>query len=151
MTTIELMPVAEFPGGHGWGYDGVYVSAAHSAYGGPLGLQRLVDAAHAAGLAVVLDVVYNHLGASGVQAMEAFGPYHTAKYATPWGEAINLDDARLRPRPRVDPPVGGAAGSATSTSTACGSTPSTRSPTRARSTSSRRSLAACTARTRGRS
>jgi maltooligosyltrehalose trehalohydrolase len=86
------MPIAEFPGRHGWGYDGVYVSAAHSAYGGPLGLQRLVDAAHAEGLAVILDVVYNHLGASGVKAMEAFGPYFTDSYATPWGAAINLDD-----------------------------------------------------------
>jgi maltooligosyltrehalose trehalohydrolase len=92
VTAIELMPVAEFPGRHGWGYDGVYLSAAHSAYGGPLGLQRLVDAAHAEGLAVILDVVYNHLGASGVKAMEAFGPYLTDKYATPWGKAVNLDD-----------------------------------------------------------
>ena len=91
------MPVAEFPGRHGWGYDGVYLSAAHSAYGGPLGLQRLVDAAHAEGLAVMLDVVYNHLGASGVKAMEAFGPYLTEKYATPWGKAINLDDAGSDP------------------------------------------------------
>ena len=97
VTTLELMPVAEFPGRHGWGYDGVYLSAAHSAYGGPLGLQRLVDAAHAEGLAVVLDVVYNHLGASGVQAMEAFGPYLTDKYATPWGKAVNLDDAESDP------------------------------------------------------
>src|SRR5687767_2181612 len=97
VTAIELMPVAEFPGRHGWGYDGVYISAAHSAYGGPLGLQRLVDAAHAEGLAVILDVVYNHLGASGVKAMEAFGPYLTAKHATPWGEAINLDDAHSDP------------------------------------------------------
>jgi maltooligosyltrehalose trehalohydrolase len=92
VTAIELMPVAEFPGRHGWGYDGVYLSAAHSAYGGPLGLQRLVDAAHAEGLAVILDVVYNHVGASGVKALEAFGPYLTDKYATPWGAAINLDD-----------------------------------------------------------
>src|SRR5215217_186165 len=60
ITTLELLPVAEFPGRHGWGYDGVYLSAAHSAYGGPEGLQRLVDAAHRAGLAVLLDVVYNH-------------------------------------------------------------------------------------------
>jgi len=97
VTAIELMPVAEFPGRHGWGYDGVYVNAAHSAYGGPLGLQRLVDAAHAEGLAVVLDVVYNHLGASGVKAMEAFGPYLTDKHSTPWGRAINLDDARSDP------------------------------------------------------
>jgi maltooligosyltrehalose trehalohydrolase len=92
VTAIELMPVAEFPGRHGWGYDGVYLSAAHAAYGGPLGLQRLVDAAHAEGLGVILDVVYNHLGASGVKAMEAFAPYLTEKYATPWGKAVNLDD-----------------------------------------------------------
>jgi len=97
VTAVEVMPVAEFPGRHGWGYDGVYISAAHSAYGGPLGLQRLVDAAHGEGLAVVLDVVYNHIGASGVKAMEAFGPYLTAKHATPWGEAINLDDADSDP------------------------------------------------------
>ena len=97
VTAIELMPVNEFPGRHGWGYDGVYISAAHSAYGGPLGLQRLVDAAHAEGLAVILDVVYNHLGASGVKAMEAFGPYLTGKHSTPWGEAINLDDAQSDP------------------------------------------------------
>jgi maltooligosyltrehalose trehalohydrolase len=97
VTAIELMPVAEFPGRHGWGYDGVYTSSAHAAYGGPLGLQRLVDAAHAAGLAVVLDVVYNHIGASGVQALEAFGPYLTEKYATPWGKAINVDDAGSDP------------------------------------------------------
>jgi len=97
VTAIELMPVAEFPGRHGWGYDGVYISAAHSAYGGPLGLQRLVDAAHAEGLAVILDVVHNHIGASGVRAMEAFGPYLTGKHATPWGDAINLDDAQSDP------------------------------------------------------
>src|SRR5215207_6416079 len=93
ITTIELLPVAEFPGVHGWGYDGVYLSAAHSAYGGPLGLQRLVDAAHGEGLAVLLDVVYNHVGASGGQALEAYGPYFTEKYETFWGKAINFDDA----------------------------------------------------------
>ena len=93
ITTIELMPVAAFPGEHGWGYDGVYLSAAHGPYGGPLGLQRLVDAAHAEGLAVLLDVVYNHVGASGAQALEAFGPYFTDKYETFWGKAINFDDA----------------------------------------------------------
>jgi maltooligosyltrehalose trehalohydrolase len=97
VTAIELMPVAEFPGRHGWGYDGVYLNAAHSAYGGPLALQRLVDAAHAEGLAVILDAVYNHLGASGVKAMEAFGPYLTDKHSTPWGKAINLDDAQSDP------------------------------------------------------
>ena len=94
ITTIELMPVAEFPGRHGWGYDGVYLSAAHSAYGGPEALQRLVDAAHAEGLAVLLDVVYNHVGASGAQALEAFGPYFTGMYETVWGKAMNYDDAQ---------------------------------------------------------
>ncbi len=93
ITTLELLPVAAFPGEHGWGYDGVYLSAAHAPYGGPHGLQRLVDAAHAEGLAVLLDVVYNHVGASGAQALEAFGPYFTDKYETFWGKAINFDDA----------------------------------------------------------
>jgi maltooligosyltrehalose trehalohydrolase len=97
VTHVELMPVAEFPGRHGWGYDGVYVSAAHSAYGGPEGLQRFVDAAHAAGVGVILDVVYNHVGASGVKALEAFGPYFTERYATPWGPAINFDGEQCDP------------------------------------------------------
>jgi maltooligosyltrehalose trehalohydrolase len=93
VTAIELMPVAEFPGRHGWGYDGVYLSAAQSSYGGPFGLQRLVDAAHAEGLAVLLDVVYNHVGASGDQALEAFGPFFTHKHETIWGKGLNVDDA----------------------------------------------------------
>jgi maltooligosyltrehalose trehalohydrolase len=91
ITHVELMPVAEFPGHHGWGYDGVYLSAAHSAYGGPHGLQRFVDAAHAAAVGVILDVVYNHVGASGVKALEAFGPYFTERHETPWGKAVNYD------------------------------------------------------------
>jgi len=94
---IEIMPVAEFPGARGWGYDGVYLSAAQSSYGGPEGLARLVRAAHEEGIAVILDVVYNHLGTSGVKAMEAFGPYFTEKYETPWGRAINYDDADCDP------------------------------------------------------
>ena len=93
VNAVELMPVADFPGERGWGYDGVYLSAAHRAYGGPEGLARFVDAAHHAGIAVVLDVVYNHLGASGMSAIEAFGPYLTDKYETFWGKAINYDDA----------------------------------------------------------
>jgi maltooligosyltrehalose trehalohydrolase len=97
VNAIELMPVADFPGMRGWGYDGVYISCAHRAYGGPAGLQRLVDAAHDAGIAVVLDVVYNHLGASGVRAMEAFGPYFTERYETFWGKAMNYDDADSDP------------------------------------------------------
>ena len=97
VTAIEIMPVAEFPGARGWGYDGVYISAAQSSYGGPDGLAELVRAAHREGLAVLLDVVYNHLGASGVKAMETFGPYFTSKYETPWGKAINYDDAECDP------------------------------------------------------
>ena len=92
VTAVEVMPVAEFPGRHGWGYDGVYLAAAHSAYGGPEGFARFVDAAHELGLGVVLDVVYNHVGASGVKALEAFGPYFTDKHETFWGKAINFDD-----------------------------------------------------------
>src|ERR1700754_4565845 len=91
VTAIEIMPVADFPGRRGWGYDGVYIWAAHEAYGGPDGLQRLVDAAHRAGLGVILDLVLNHVGASGEQAMRAFGPYFTDTYSTFWGGAINYD------------------------------------------------------------
>jgi len=97
VTAIEIMPVAEFPGARGWGYDGVYISAAQSSYGGPEGLAALVRAAHEQGLAVLLDVVYNHLGAEGGEAVDAFGPYFTAKYETPWGKAINYDDADCDP------------------------------------------------------
>jgi maltooligosyltrehalose trehalohydrolase len=93
---IEIMPVAEFPGARGWGYDGVYISAAQSSYGGPLGLARLVAAAHREGLAVILDVVYNHVGASGVQALEAFGPYFTDRHETPWGRAIDYASVPVR-------------------------------------------------------
>jgi maltooligosyltrehalose trehalohydrolase len=97
ITAIEIMPVAEFPGHHGWGYDGIYISAAQSSYGGPHAFRRLIDAAHDAGLAVILDVVYNHVGASGTPALEAFGPYFTDKYETPWGRAMNYDDADCDP------------------------------------------------------
>jgi maltooligosyltrehalose trehalohydrolase len=92
VTHVELMPVAEFPGSRGWGYDGVDLFAPHHAYGGPDGLKRLVDACHQRGLAVLLDVVYNHLGPDG-NYLGRFGPYFTQKYSTPWGSAINLDDA----------------------------------------------------------
>ena len=84
------MPVAEFPGRRGWGYDGVDLYAPHHEYGGPFGLAALVDACHARGLAVILDVVYNHLGPAG-NYLSRFGPYFTDRYATPWGEAVNLD------------------------------------------------------------
>ncbi len=96
ITAIEIMPVAEFPGARGWGYDGVYISAAQSSYGGPRGLARLVQAAHDAGLAVILDVVYNHVGASGVTALEAFGPYFTDRLQTPWGRAIDYGVTAVR-------------------------------------------------------
>ncbi len=92
VTAIELLPVAEFSGRHGWGYDGVDLFAPHHAYGGPDGLKRFVDACHAQGLGVIMDVVYNHLGPSG-NYLGQFGPYFTDRYATPWGEAVNFDGA----------------------------------------------------------
>ena len=87
---IELLPVAAFPGERGWGYDGVDLYAAHEAYGGPAGLRRLVDAAHGAGIGVILDVVYNHLGPDG-NHLGAFGPYFSERHQTNWGAAVNLD------------------------------------------------------------
>lgn len=90
ITAIELMPVAQFPGDRNWGYDGVYPFAVQSSYGGPEGLQRLVNAAHCRGLAVILDVVYNHLGPEG-NYLSRFGPYFTGRYLTPWGPAVNFD------------------------------------------------------------
>jgi maltooligosyltrehalose trehalohydrolase len=90
VTAVELMPVAQFPGGRGWGYDGVYPFAPQASYGGPAGLRRLVDACHARGLAVVLDVVYNHFGPEGGYLHE-FGHYFTDRYQTPWGRAVNVD------------------------------------------------------------
>lgn len=90
VTTVELMPVAQFPGARNWGYDGVYPFAVQNTYGGPLALQRFVDRAHALGLAVALDVVYNHLGPEG-NYLGQFGPYFTDRYKTAWGEAINFD------------------------------------------------------------
>ena len=95
VTHVELLPVNDFNGGWNWGYDGVLWSAVHAAYGGPDGLKRLVDACHRAGLAVVLDVVYNHLGPSG-NYLPRFGPYVNAGRNT-WGELINLDGEEARP------------------------------------------------------
>jgi maltooligosyltrehalose trehalohydrolase len=89
VNAIELMPIAEFPGGRNWGYDGVAPFAAQSTYGGPDGLRALVDAAHAQGIAVFLDVVYNHLGPEG-NLLHEWGPYFTSEYATPWGDALNF-------------------------------------------------------------
>ena len=90
ITAIELMPVAEFPGSRNWGYDGVHPYAPHTAYGGARGLKTLVNACHETGLAVVLDVVYNHLGPEGNYLSE-YGPYFTDRYTTPWGQAVNFD------------------------------------------------------------
>jgi len=88
--TVELLPLAGFNGDRGWGYDGVALYAVHEPYGGPDALKRFVDACHARGLGVVLDVVYNHLGPSGNYLPE-FGPYFTDAHHTPWGAAVNLD------------------------------------------------------------
>ena len=96
---VELMPVAAFPGRWGWGYDGVDLYAVHDGYGGPAALQRFVDGCHARGLGVCLDVVHNHLGASG-NYLARFGPYFTQAHHTPWGPAVNLDhegSAEVRP------------------------------------------------------
>ncbi len=90
VTAVELMPVAQFPGSRNWGYDGVYPFAVQNSYGGPAGLKRFVNAAHGKGIAVVLDVVYNHLGPEG-NYLGQFGPYFTDRYHTPWGGAMNFD------------------------------------------------------------
>jgi maltooligosyltrehalose trehalohydrolase len=90
ITAVELMPVAQFPGARNWGYDGVYPFAVHESYGGPEGLKRFVDSCHRRGLAVVLDVVYNHLGPEGNYLAE-YAPYFTDRFHTPWGQAINFD------------------------------------------------------------
>ena len=91
INALQLMPVNQFAGNRNWGYDGVYIYAVQNSYGGPAGLKKLVDACHARNIAVYLDVVYNHLGPEG-HVFNKFGPYFTDKYATPWGNAINLDD-----------------------------------------------------------
>lgn len=90
ITAVELLPVAQFPGNRNWGYDGTYVGAAQESYGGPRALKRLVDACHQRGMAILLDVVYNHLGPEG-NYLGQFGPYFTNRYKTPWGLALNFD------------------------------------------------------------
>lgn len=92
ITAVEIMPVAQFPGDRNWGYDGVFPYAVQNSYGGPDGLKRLVDACHQQGLAVILDVVYNHFGPEG-NYTGCYGPYITEKYNTPWGGAVNFDEA----------------------------------------------------------
>ncbi|MFP4508589.1 MAG: malto-oligosyltrehalose trehalohydrolase [Spirochaetaceae bacterium] len=90
ITAVELMPLAHFPGTRNWGYDGVYPFAVHAAYGGPTGLASFVSEAHRRGIAVILDVVYNHLGPEG-NYLADFAPYFAARYSTPWGDALNFD------------------------------------------------------------
>lgn len=90
ITHVEIMPVAEFPGKYGWGYDGVSLFSVRNAYGGPDGLKRFVNACHARGLSVLLDVVYNHFGPVGNYTGK-FGPYTTDRHCTPWGCAINFE------------------------------------------------------------
>ena len=115
VTCVELMPVQPFPGEHNWGYDGVFPWGVHEAYGGPAALQRFVDRAHAAGLAVCLDVVYNHLGPEGNYLAE-LGPYFTARHRSLWGDGLDLDGPDAGPA-------------------RCGSTRRTRSRTTPRATS----------------
>jgi maltooligosyltrehalose trehalohydrolase len=95
ITHVELMPVASFAGRNGWGYDGVSLFAVHEAYGGPDALKRFVNAAHDAGLSVLLDVVYNHFGPVGNYTGK-FGPYLTDSHRTPWGCAVNLEESGAR-------------------------------------------------------
>ncbi len=90
VTAVEVMPIASFPGRRNWGYDGVHLYAPQESYGGPEGFRRFVRAAHALGMAVVLDVVYNHVGPEG-NYLDRFGPYFTDVYRTPWGRAVNYD------------------------------------------------------------
>lgn len=92
INAVEIMPVAQFPGSRNWGYDGVFPYAVQHSYGGAAGLQKFVDACHQKGIAVVLDVVYNHMGPEG-NYLGSYGPYFTDKYSTPWGNALNFDDA----------------------------------------------------------
>jgi maltooligosyltrehalose trehalohydrolase len=92
INALELMPVAQCPGTRNWGYDGVFLYAVQQSYGGPAGLKKLVDACHRRGIAVFLDVVYNHLGREG-NCLPAYGPYLSETYCTPWGKALNFDGA----------------------------------------------------------
>jgi maltooligosyltrehalose trehalohydrolase len=90
---VQLLPLGEFPGSRNWGYDGVDLFAVEHAYGGPLALKRLVDAAHQTGLGVIIDVIYNHLGPDGNYLRDFSPHYFTDHYHTPWGDAVNYDDA----------------------------------------------------------
>ena len=136
-TCVELMPVQPFAGERNWGYDGVSLHAVHDAYGGPAALQRFVDAAHAHGLAVCLDVVYNHLGPEGNYLAE-YGPYFTDRYRTPWGGAVNFDGPDAIASSTAAPPRIGSFRATRSNATAqCDSATSVGMFLKARSKSSR--------------
>ncbi|MEW6570828.1 MAG: malto-oligosyltrehalose trehalohydrolase [Nitrospirota bacterium] len=92
INSIEIMPIAQFPGERNWGYDGAHLFAVQNSYGGPVGLKKLINECHKNEIAVILDVVYNHFGPEG-NCLHDFGPYFTEKYRTPWGMAVNFDDA----------------------------------------------------------
>ena len=92
ITALELMPIAQFSGSRNWGYDGVFPFAVQNTYGGPDGLMQLINACHQLDIAVILDVVYNHIGPEG-SYFQTYGPYFTDKYQTPWGKSLNFDDA----------------------------------------------------------
>ena len=138
VTAVEIMPVADFPGRRNWGYDGVFPFAPDASYGRPEDLQRFVDAAHARGIAVLLDVVYNHFGPEG-NYLPALAPqFFTERHHTPWGAAINFDDAGAR-EVREFFIENALYWLREFRSTACASTPYTPSSTTARRTSSRTS------------
>ena len=103
VTVLEVMPVADFPGRFGWGYDGVNLFAPTRLYGGPDDFRRFVDRAHALGLGVILDVVYNHFGPDGNYLRQFSEDYFTDRYTNEWGEAINFDGANVGPGARVLP------------------------------------------------
>ena len=124
VTTVELMPLNAFPGARNWGYDGVFSSAVQHTYGGPEALARFVDAAHAAGLGVVLDVVYNHVGPEGSVHRRVTGRTSPTPYRTPWGDGHQRRRGRQRHTCGARSSRAPAAGSRTSTSTGCASTPS---------------------------
>ena len=133
------MPVAEFAGTRNWGYDGVCLYAPSRNYGRPDDLRAFVDAAHGLDLAVILDVVYNHLGPEGAYLMQFYPEYLTVHHNTPWGGGVNLDGAGLGCRAALHRRQRGVVDRASTASTGCGSTRRTRSPTPGRRTSWRRS------------
>jgi glycosidase len=135
VTCVEMMPVNEFPGDFGWGYDGVNLFAPYHRYGEPDDLRAFVDEAHRHGIGVILDVVYNHLGPGGDDLLQAYSPdYFNERYDTDWGEALNFDGPNCGPA-REWVVANGSTGSPSTASTASGSTPPRTSTTSTRATS----------------